>query len=180
MPQMSVWMIVASIIAVLVFLLIGFVLGVMYRKKVSEREIASAEDEAKRIINEGIKAAESKKREALLEAKEEIHRSPHRVRARSKGAPQRTFRSRSAVSSRRKKISTARPKRSKRRTETLNRQAPGSRRPAGGDQAHQEEPARHAREDLRLLRGGGQAVSASTSVEADVHARNGRHEGQGS
>lgn len=53
MPQMSVWMIVASIIAVLVFLLIGFVLGVMYRKKVSEREIASAEDEAKRIINEG-------------------------------------------------------------------------------------------------------------------------------
>ena len=48
MPQMSVWMIVASIIAVLVFLLIGFVLGVMYRKKVSEREIASAEDEAKK------------------------------------------------------------------------------------------------------------------------------------
>ena len=75
MPQMSVWMIVASIIAVLVFLLIGFVLGVMYRKKVSEREIASAEDEAKRIINEGIKATENKKREALLEAKEEIHRT---------------------------------------------------------------------------------------------------------
>ena len=75
MPQMSVWMIVASIVAVLVFLLIGFVLGVMYRKKVSEREIASAEDEAKRIINEGIKAAENKKREALLEAKEEIHRT---------------------------------------------------------------------------------------------------------
>ncbi len=75
MPQMSVWMIVASIVAVLVFLLIGFVLGVMYRKKVSEREIASAEDEAKRIINEGIKTAENKKREALLEAKEEIHRT---------------------------------------------------------------------------------------------------------
>ena len=35
----------------------------------------SAEDEAKRIINEGIKAAENKKREALLEAKEEIHRT---------------------------------------------------------------------------------------------------------
>ena len=75
MPQMSVWMIAASIIAVLVFLLIGFVLGVVYRKKVSEREIASAEDEAKRIINEGIKTAKNKKREALLEAKEEIHRT---------------------------------------------------------------------------------------------------------
>ena len=74
MPQMSVWMIVASIIAVLVFLLIGFVLGVMYRKKVSEREIASAEDEAKRIINEAIKAGETKKRESILEAKDEIHK----------------------------------------------------------------------------------------------------------
>ena len=35
----------------------------------------SAEEEAKRIINESIKAAESKKREALVEAREEIHKS---------------------------------------------------------------------------------------------------------
>ena len=75
MPHVSLWTILASIIGVLVFLLIGFILGVQYRKKVSEREIASAEDEAKRIINDGIKAAENKKREALLEAKEEIHRT---------------------------------------------------------------------------------------------------------
>ena len=46
-----------------------------YRKKVAEREISSAEDEAKRIINDAIKSAESKKREALVEAKEEIHKS---------------------------------------------------------------------------------------------------------
>ena len=59
---------------VLVLLLIGFAMGVVYRRKVSEREISSAEDEAKRIINEGIKTAENKKREALLEAKEETHR----------------------------------------------------------------------------------------------------------
>ena len=54
---------------------IAFILGVVYRKKVAEREIASAEDEAKRIINESIKSAESKKREALVEAKEEIHKA---------------------------------------------------------------------------------------------------------
>jgi len=54
-------------------IIIGFLLGIIYRKKVSEHEISSAEDEAKRIINEAIKSAESKKREALLEAKEEIH-----------------------------------------------------------------------------------------------------------
>ena len=46
--------------------------GVQYRKKVAEKEISSAEEEAKRIINESIKSAESKKREALVEAKEEI------------------------------------------------------------------------------------------------------------
>jgi ribonuclease Y len=74
MPTITVWTIIGSIVAVLVFLLIGFVLGIAYRKKVSEREIASAEDEAKRIVNEGIKTAENKKREALLEAKEEMHR----------------------------------------------------------------------------------------------------------
>ena len=65
---------IALIIGALVLLVVGFMLGILYRKKVSEREIASAEDEAKRIVNEGIKTAENKKREALLEAKEEIHR----------------------------------------------------------------------------------------------------------
>ena len=52
-----------------------FYLGITYRKKVSEREIQSAEERAKRIINDSIKSAENKKREALLEAKEEIHKN---------------------------------------------------------------------------------------------------------
>ena len=69
-----VWKVIISIVVVLAAVLIGFVLGFTYRKKVSEREISSAEEEAKRIINEGIKTAENKKREALLEAKEEAHR----------------------------------------------------------------------------------------------------------
>ena len=60
-------------IAIVVAIVIAFFLGITYRKKVSEREITSAEEEAKRIINEAIKGAENKKREALLEAKEEIH-----------------------------------------------------------------------------------------------------------
>ena len=52
-----------------------FVLGITYRKKVAEKEIGSAEEEAKRIINEAIKGGENKKREMLLEAKEEIHKT---------------------------------------------------------------------------------------------------------
>ena len=52
-----------------------FFLGISYRKKIAEKEISSAEEEARRILNEAIKSSESKKREALLEAKEEILRS---------------------------------------------------------------------------------------------------------
>ncbi|MBQ6365379.1 MAG: ribonuclease Y [Oscillospiraceae bacterium] len=63
------------IVISLAAVVIGFIFGYVYRKKVGEREITSAEEEAKRIINESIKSAESKKKEALLEAKEEIHKS---------------------------------------------------------------------------------------------------------
>ena len=51
-----------------------FCFGILYRKKVAESEIGQAEVEARRIINEAIKSAEAKKKEATLEAKEEaIH-----------------------------------------------------------------------------------------------------------
>ncbi len=62
-------------IAMVVLGALCFFFGVTYRKKVAEKEIGSAEEEARRIINESIKSGESKKREMLLEAKEEIHKS---------------------------------------------------------------------------------------------------------
>ena len=54
---------------------VGFGLGIVYRKKVAEREIGSAETEATRLINEAIRSGESRKKEMLLEAKDEIHKS---------------------------------------------------------------------------------------------------------
>ena len=54
---------------------IGFGIGNAYRKKFAEREIGSAEQEATRIINEAIRSGESRKKEMLLEAKDEIHKS---------------------------------------------------------------------------------------------------------
>ena len=54
---------------------IFFLIGAQYRKKVAEKEISSAEEEATRIINEAIRSGESKKKEMLLEAKDEIHKS---------------------------------------------------------------------------------------------------------
>ncbi len=58
--------------AVLVSLAVGALLGFLYRKNVAEKEIGSAEEEAKRILNDAIKAAEVKKRESIVEAREEI------------------------------------------------------------------------------------------------------------
>ena len=64
-------------IAVGAALLVGvlcFFLGIRCRKKFSEAEIGSAEQEAARIREEGGRVAETMKKEALLEAKEEIVR----------------------------------------------------------------------------------------------------------
>lgn len=67
---------VAVILGMAIFSgILAFRFGIAYRKKIAEAEIGSAEEEAKRIINDAYKAAENKKREVLLEAKEEIHKS---------------------------------------------------------------------------------------------------------
>jgi len=52
----------------------GFILGGINRKRVAESAIGSATKEAKRIVNEAISQAETKKKEAILEAKDEIHK----------------------------------------------------------------------------------------------------------
>ena len=62
-------------VAAVVGIGLGFVFGQTYRKKVAEREIGSAEAEATRIINEAIRGGESRKKEMLLEVKDEIHKS---------------------------------------------------------------------------------------------------------
>jgi ribonuclease Y len=66
--------IIAALIAFVVAAVIFFIVGFQYRKSEAEKEIGSAEQEATRIVNEAIHDAENKKREALVEAKEEIHK----------------------------------------------------------------------------------------------------------
>ena len=60
-------------VVALVLGVVGFVIGSDYRKKSAEKSIGSAEEEAKRILNDAMKAAETRKKETLLEAKDEIH-----------------------------------------------------------------------------------------------------------
>lgn len=65
---------VIIIACVVVAAAIGVAVGIIYRKKVAEATIGSAQQEATRIVNDAVSKAESKKKEAILEAKDEIHR----------------------------------------------------------------------------------------------------------
>ena len=67
--------IILLVLGGIVLLGLGFAFGVGYRKKVAEKAIGSAETEATRIINEAIRSGESRKKEMLLEVKDEIHKS---------------------------------------------------------------------------------------------------------
>ncbi len=66
--------IILAVVSAVVFGALGFVFGSLYRKKVAEAKIGSANEEALRIVNQAVQAAESKKKEAILEAKDEIHK----------------------------------------------------------------------------------------------------------
>ncbi len=66
--------IVAAVVVAVAAAVIGFILGGIHRKKVAEKAIGDATEEAKRIVSNALTAAEAKKREVLIEAKDEIHR----------------------------------------------------------------------------------------------------------
>ena len=66
--------IIIAAAAAVVAVAIGFASGISYRKKKAEAAIGSAETEAKRILNDAYKTAEARKKEAILEAKDEIHK----------------------------------------------------------------------------------------------------------
>ena len=53
---------------------IFFFVGGLHRRKVAEAQIGSAEQEAARIVNDALAQAESKKKEAILEARDTIHK----------------------------------------------------------------------------------------------------------
>ena len=71
MPDTAIYIILGVVAVVLA--VVGFCLGSAHRKKSAESTIGSAEDEARRILSDAMKNAETKKKEALIEAKDEIH-----------------------------------------------------------------------------------------------------------
>ena len=66
--------IITVLVVVIVAAAVGalcFYLGITYRKRMAEAKLGSAEEEAKRIVNDAIKAAEQKRKETIVEAKDE-------------------------------------------------------------------------------------------------------------
>ena len=66
--------IIELVVAVLVGLAAGAGAGYVMRKSTAEKQIGSAEEEAKRIIKAAEDRGEAAKKEKLLEAKEDVHR----------------------------------------------------------------------------------------------------------
>lgn len=63
--------VLAILITLVIFVPVTAMVAITYHKNVVEAKIGSAEQKAREIIDDALKTAESKKREALLEAKEE-------------------------------------------------------------------------------------------------------------
>ncbi|MCR1918558.1 ribonuclease Y [Frisingicoccus caecimuris] len=76
--------VIAIVAAVLITALIVWNVAISYRKKVVESKIGSAEEKAREIIDEAMKTAETKKREGLLEVKEEALRNKNELEKESK------------------------------------------------------------------------------------------------
>ncbi len=72
MPTDPIFYVITGIVAVVIALVFFFV-GSAFRKAKAEKTIGSAETEAKRILSDAIQNAEARKKELLIEAKDEAH-----------------------------------------------------------------------------------------------------------
>ncbi len=79
MPITMIQIIVAVLITLVIAVPVTYVVTSAYQKKVVEAQIGSAEDKARTIIDDAVKTAEAKKREALLEVKEESIRTKNEL-----------------------------------------------------------------------------------------------------
>lgn len=76
---MEMWTVILICVGAFVLsgLICGFVAfkkGVSHRMKIAEAEIGSAEEQAKKILNEAMRDADTKKKETIIEAKDEAHK----------------------------------------------------------------------------------------------------------
>ena len=63
---------ILAVVLIIVALVVGAAVGFIVRKITSERKLGSAEEQARKILEDAIKNAESAKKESIISAKEEI------------------------------------------------------------------------------------------------------------
>ena len=74
------WQVVLAVLITLVIAIpVSALVAINYRKKVVEAKIGNADEKAREIIDEALKTAEAKKRESLLEVKEESIRTKNEL-----------------------------------------------------------------------------------------------------
>ena len=66
--------IIVTILAIIIAVIVGGAAGYMARKRSAEAQIGSAEQEALKIVSDAEAKGEARKKELMLEAKEDIHR----------------------------------------------------------------------------------------------------------
>lgn len=71
--------IISVVVTLIITVPITYFATVAYRKHVAESKIGSAEEKAREIIDDAVKTAENKKRESMLEIKEESIRSKNEL-----------------------------------------------------------------------------------------------------
>ena len=79
-----IYVIIGAAVAVILTAVIAYKLGYKGRKNADETKIANAETKAREIIDEALKTAEAKKRESLLEVKEESIRTKNELEKETK------------------------------------------------------------------------------------------------
>ena len=65
--------ILVAVVGIVLAAVIAFNVGVSYRRRTAEQAVGSAEEEAKKIVNDAIKNAEQKLKEAAVEAKDQAY-----------------------------------------------------------------------------------------------------------
>ncbi len=63
---------ILAVVLIVVALAVGAAVGILLRKFVAEKKLGSAEEQARKILEDAIKNAESAKKESIISAKEEI------------------------------------------------------------------------------------------------------------
>jgi len=76
--------IIAVLIAIVLTACVTWVLAINYQKRMVEAKLGNADDRAREIIDEALKTAETKKRESMLEVKEESMRTRNELEKETK------------------------------------------------------------------------------------------------